>query len=158
MRRSTVLSPPLQLVFLVWCHCILKNAIQQCNISDIAFSQWMLTQFGQMSLAWKLWHLQNLKKCEKIGFLPGGLWHIRIKVSSTDLWEDFNRWCHLLLIQKIKQQVDASCCLGVPWKVPWYSAKRIFWNILLKFHGDYLKRWLLTHRVSQILLLTRLIS
>ncbi len=53
--------------------------------------------------------------------------------------------------------MDASCCLGVPWKVPWYSAKRIFWNIL-KFHGDYLKRWLRTHRVSQILLLTRLIS
>jgi hypothetical protein len=34
-------------------------------------------------------------------------------------------------------------------------------NILehsMRFHGDYLKRCLLTHRVSQILLLTRLIS
>jgi hypothetical protein len=45
--------------------------------------------------------------------------------------------------------------LGVSWKVPWYSAKRIIYK---SFLGDYLKRCLLTRRVSQILHLTKLTS
>ena len=58
------------------------------------------------------------------------------------------------LVLKVMQQDDASCC--------WVCDGR-FHGILPKeysvtFHGDYLKRCLLTHRVSQVLLLTRLIS
>ncbi len=32
----------------------------------------------------------NDRNCGKVGFLPDGLWHARIKVSGTDLCEDIN--------------------------------------------------------------------
>ncbi len=59
------------------------------------------------------------------------------------------------LVLKVKQQDDASCC--------WVCYQRFHGilpkNILdhsMRFHGDYKKRWLLIHRVIQILQFTRL--
>jgi len=36
---------------------------------------------------------------KKIEFLSGGLWHVGIDVSGTDLCANINQWCHLSLIQ-----------------------------------------------------------
>ncbi len=52
------------------------------------------------------------KHCGKIGVLPDGLWHISIKVSSTNFWANINRWSltHPKLVLKVQHQDDASCC------------------------------------------------
>ncbi len=52
---------------------------------------------------------------------------------------------------KVKQQVDSSLLIQV-------VARSVMESAYMMFHGDYKKRCLLTILVSQILLLTQLIS
>ena len=57
----------------------------------------------------------------------------------------------LLLVLKVKQQVDSSLLIQV-------VAGSVMESASMMFHGVYKKRCLLTILVSQILLLTQLIS
>jgi hypothetical protein len=87
--------------------------------------------------------------------LPDGPLHIRIKVSSTDLWEDINWWCHFLLIQTCFEGSATSWCIllfGCAMEGSMIFCQKNILEHSMKLNGDYLKRWLLTHRVSQILL------
>ncbi len=57
------------------------------------------------------WRTDQWTDMVNIGFLPDRLWHVRIKVSSTNLWEDINWWRYLLLLQTCFEGQTTSWCI-----------------------------------------------
>jgi hypothetical protein len=88
------------------------------------------TTFSLISLLWhSAWHFCDTS-CGNIGFLSKGQMHVGTRVSSTNLCEVINCWHHLFLTQTHFEEEEWIFLLRcMSWKVPWYSAKRIFWNI-----------------------------
>jgi hypothetical protein len=64
---------------------------------------------------------------------------------------------YIKLVLKVKQQIDAICCWVYHGRFHDVLPKNILGHSMM-FHGDYIKRCLLTILVSQILYLTQLIS
>jgi hypothetical protein len=75
--------------------------------------------------------LMHKHMCGKIRFLPNGLQHIGIRVSGTNLCANLNHLGHYFSQSCFEGHSTRWCILllGVSQKVPWYSAKRMSWNI-----------------------------
>ncbi len=94
----------------------------------------------------------------RIGVLPNGQRHIGMKVIGTNLCANVNHWCHLFHPNLFRRSCNKIMHLvaGCVMKGSITFCQR---NIhFMGFHGGYVKRCLLTHKVSQILELTKLIS
>ncbi len=92
--------------------------------------------------------------CGKIRFLPYGLWHVGLKVIGTNLCANINRRCHShssKLVLKVKRQDDVHLVAGCVMEGSMVFCQKNILEHSMRFHGDYLKRCLLTHRVSPIL-------
>ncbi len=108
-------------------------------------------------------HISNC--CGKIGFLPYWLRHIGFERCGTDLCSNINWWLHLLcpfsFISNLFWRLSNKLMHLVVGCVMEGSMVLCQKNILghsMMFHGDYIKRCLLTIMISQILYLTQLIS
>ncbi len=95
--------------------------IHNCQIYPVYY---LLTRLWEPT---RLGSSLKSRKCGKIGFLPDELcpvgivsehWfmcrHGAMRLSLT----------HPNLFWRLSTKNDASCVLGVSWKVPWYSAKK----------------------------------
>ena len=92
--------------------------------------------------------------CGKIGFLSNVLRRIRIKVSSTDWSANMNHWRHPFhpnLFWRSSNKMMHHLVAGCVMEGSLVFYQKTILEHSISFHEDFVKRCLLTHRVSQIL-------